>query len=397
MGVVSSIGNNSDEVLRSLREGRCGFERVEEYAEQGLRSQVHGGIRLDTSAHIDRRMHRFMGDAAAYAAVAMQEAVADAGLDADHLSDERIGLVAGTGGGSPANQVLAVDTLRERGVRRVLPYHVPRGMTSTVAACLSTMFGIRGVSYSIVSACATGAHCIGHAADLIRSGEQDVVFAGGGEELHWALAVLFDGMGALSTAYNEEPLKASRPYDSARDGFVISGGGAMLVLEDLDHAQARGARIRAELTGYGATCDGGDMVQPSGEGAVRCMRRALRDLSAPVDYVNTHGTGTPIGDLIELRALREVFGDDVPPLSSTKSMTGHGLGAAGAQEAVYCLLMMEHAFIAPSINIDELDDSARGYPIVRETRSGVQLDTVLSNSFGFGGTNACLVLSRMRT
>jgi len=394
LGICSSIGTDRHQVEAALREGRSGIERSEEYAELGLRSHLHGPVRADLGALIERRVRRFMGDAAAFSYLAMREAIADAGLEEADISSPRTGLVAGTGGASPANIVLAADTLRAKGVRRIGPYMVTRTMASTAAACLGTAFRIKGVSYSISSACATSAHCIGNAAELIQSGRQDVVFAGGGEEVHWSMTVLFDGMGALSSRYNATPERASRPYDAERDGFVISGGGGMLVLEALGHARARGARIRAELVGYGATSDGYDMVQPSGEGAVRCMREALAAVEGPIDYLNAHGTSTPVGDLRELEAVREVFGEALPAMSSTKSLTGHALGAAGVHEAIYSLLMMEGGFISASANIETLDPAAEGFPIVRERRDGVRIDTVMSNSFGFGGTNSTLVFRR---
>jgi 3-oxoacyl-[acyl-carrier-protein] synthase-1 len=395
LGIVSSIGTTQAQVTDSLREVRSGIEFSEEYRELGFRSQVHGPLRISPEEHIDRKLLRFMGDAAAYAHIAMVEAIVDAGLTEAEVSNPRTGLVAGSGGASTANTVLAADTLREKGARRVGPYMVPRTMSSTVAACLGTAFHIKGVGYSISSACATSAHCIGNAAELIQAGKQDMVFAGGGEELHWTESVLFDGMGALSSAYNDRPSVASRAYDADRDGFVISGGGGIVVVEALDHALARGAKIYGELVGYGATSDGFDMVQPSGEGAVRCMRQALGDIPlTDIDYLNTHGTSTPVGDSRELEAVREVFGEQVPAFSSTKSLTGHSLGAAGVHEAIYCLLMMRGGFITPSAHIERLDPAAEGLPLVRELRDGVQLDTVMSNSFGFGGTNATLVLRR---
>jgi len=396
MGIVSSIGVNKQEVLESLRGGRSGIEFSPEYQELGFRSHVHGPLRIDPAEVIDRKVMRFMGNAAAYAYIAMREAIGDAGLTEEMVSNPRAGLVIGSGGASPANQVLAIDLLREKGVRKVGPYMVPRTMASTTAACLATPFGIKGVNYSISSACATSAHCIGHGAELIQMGKQDIVFAGGGEELHWSLTVMFDAMGALSSSYNDRPKQASRTYDANRDGFVISGGGGVLVLEELEHARARGARIYAEVTGYGATSDGSDMVQPSGEGAVRCMKMALEKVPGKLDYINTHGTSTPVGDVKELQALRDVFGDQVPAFSSTKSLTGHSLGAAGAHEAIYSLLMMEHDFIAASANIETLDPLAEGLPVVRERRDGVKLNHVMSNSFGFGGTNGTLVFSRLK-
>ena len=393
LGVVSCIGCDAASVTESLRLGRPGITAIPEFAEQGLRSQVGGLPQIDLDARIDRKARRFMGDAAAYAYVAMADAIADAGLTAEEVSDPRTGLIAGSGGGSMANQIAAIDKARSAGVRRIGPYMVPRTMCSTVSACLATPFRIHGVNYSISSACATAAHCIGNAADEIRWNKQDIVFAGGGEELNWGLAALFDAMGALSAGRNDDPGRASRAYDAGRDGFVIAGGGGMLVLEELEHARARGARIIAEVVGYGATSDGYDMVAPSGEGAVRCMRMALNGLEEPIDYLNTHGTSTPLGDLVELKAVREVFGEAAPPMSSTKSLTGHSLGAAGVHEAIYCLLMMQGNFIAASANIENLDPEAEGLPVVRELRTpGPAL--AMSNSFGFGGTNASLVFRR---
>jgi len=390
LGVVSCIGSDAATVTESLRLGRSGITHIPEFAEQGLRSQVGGLPQIDLDARIDRKVRRFMGDAAAYAYVAMADAIADAGLTAEEVSNPRTGLVAGSGGGSMANQIAAIDKARASGVRRIGPYMVPRTMCSTVSACLATPFRIHGINYSISSACATAAHCIGNAADEIRWNKQDIVFAGGGEELNWGLAALFDAMGALSAGRNDDPARASRAYDAGRDGFVIAGGGGMLVLEELEHARARGARILAEIVGYGATSDGYDMVAPSGEGAVRCMRMAMAGLDEPVDYLNTHGTSTPLGDLVELKAVREAFGESTPPMSSTKSLTGHSLGAAGVHEAIYCLLMMQGGFIAASANIDNLDPEADGLPIVRQLLTpGPKL--AMSNSFGFGGTNASLV------
>ena len=394
IGVVSSIGNNAAEVLDSLRKGRSGIRFSEEYRDLGFRSHVHGPIDIDIAALVDRRALRFMGEAAAYAHIAMQQAIADSGLGDEVVSNERTGLIVGTGGGSPANVVASADTLREKGVKRVGPYAVTKTMASTTTACLATPFHIKGVNYSISSACATSAHCIGNGTEMIQWGKQDVVFAGGGEELHWSLSGLFDAMGALSTKYNDSPERASRTYDRDRDGFVISGGGGMVVLEEYEHAKARGAKIYAEVTGYGLTSDGYDMVAPSGEGAARCMRMALQGIKGPIDYLNTHGTSTPVGDAKELEAVRAVFGDELPPIASTKSLTGHSLGAAGAHEAIYSLLMMEHGFIAASANIENLDPAFEGMPIVREARDA-KLSTVMSNSFGFGGTNATLVLSRV--
>ena len=394
LGVVSSIGNNRDEVVKSLQHGSSGLAFKEEYAELGMRSHVEGTVNISVEEHIDRKVRRFMGDAAAFNYIAMKEAVADAGLELDEISDPRIGLIVGSGGASTKNVVQAADLLRQRGVRKVGPYMVTRTMSSTNAACVGTAMKIKGMSYSISSACATSAHCIGHAAELIQFGKQDMVFAGGGEEVHWTQTVLFDAMGALSSKYNETPETASRPYDADRDGFVISGGGGVVVMEDMERALERGAKIYAELTGYGATSDGLDMVQPSGEGAERCMRQAMQDLQVPPDYINVHGTSTPVGDAKELEALSAVFGDSVPPLSSTKSLTGHALGAAGVCEAIYSLLMMEHGFMAKSANIQVLDPVAEGFPIVRETEAA-DLKSVMSNSFGFGGTNSTLVFSKI--
>lgn len=396
LGIVSCLGNDPQAVVEALRNGRSGIRFKEEYAELGFRSHVAGVVDIDLDALIDRKLRRFMGDAAAYAYVSMAQAIEDAGLTPEQVSNERTGLIAGSGGASSANQVEAADVMREKGLRRVGPYRVTRTMGSTVSACLATPFKIKGVNYSISSACATSAHCIGNAMEQIQLGKQDIVFAGGGEEEHWTLSCLFDAMGALSTQYNDTPEKASRPYDKARDGFVIAGGGGMLVLEELEHAKARGAKIYAELVGYGATSDGHDMVAPSGEGAVRCMRQAMAGVDGTIDYINTHGTSTPVGDVAELKAIREVFGDSTPPMSSTKSLTGHSLGATGVQETIYSLLMMEHGFIAASANVEELDDQAAGFDIVTRLRDGVSVDRVLSNSFGFGGTNACLVLQRYR-
>ncbi len=394
MGIVSSIGNNKAEVLDSLKSGRSGIVAAPEYTELGMRSRVHGKINIDAKSMIDRKIYRFMGDAAAFSYIAMQEAIADAGLSDADIQSERTGLILGTGGASPENIVKAADTLRDRGIKRVGPYMVTKTMASTIPACVSTPFKIRGVSYTISSACSTSAHCIGHGAELIQFGKQDVVFAGGGEEVHWAMSVLFDGMGAMSSQYNDDPQRASRTFDKDRDGFVISGGGSVLVLEDLDHALARGATIYAELTGYGATSDGYDMVQPSGEGAVRCMNQAMQNVSTPIDYLNAHGTSTPIGDIRELEAIAEVFAEEKPKITSTKSLTGHALGAAGSNEAIYSLLMMQHNFIAASANIENLDENAEGFPIVTQLEENARLNTVMSNSFGFGGTNCSLVFSR---
>lgn len=394
LGIVSCLGNDQRQVLDALKNGRSGIRFKEEYAERGFRSHVAGSVDIDLDALIDRKLRRFMGDAAAYAYVSMAQAVEDSGLSEDQVSNERTGLIAGSGGASSANQVEAADLMREKGLRRVGPYRVTRTMGSTVSACLATPFKIKGVNYSISSACATSAHCIGSAMEQIQLGKQDVVFAGGGEEEHWTLSCLFDAMGALSTHYNDTPDKASRPYDQARDGFVIAGGGGMLVLEELEHAKARGAKIYGELVGYGATSDGHDMVAPSGEGAMRCMHQAMATVEGKIDYINTHGTSTPVGDVAELKAIREVFGNTTPAMSSTKSLTGHSLGATGVQEAIYSLLMMQHNFIAASANIENLDEQADGFDIVTERRDDVTIERALSNSFGFGGTNACLVFQR---
>ena len=394
MGIVSSIGNNCAEVESALRETRSGIVASEEYREMGFRSQVHGSIEIDLEPEIDRKLRRFMGASAAYNYIAMREAITASGLGESELSNPRTGLVVGCGGGSPENIVAAADLLRQRGVKRVGPYIVTRTMASTNSACLSTAFSIKGVSYSISSACSTSAHCIGHGMELIQMGKQDVIFAGGGEELHWSTSVLFDAMGAMSSKYNETPQSASRTYDANRDGFVISGGGGVLALEALDHALDRGAPIFAELVGYGASSDGFDMVQPSGEGAIRCMHQALEGVSGSIDYVNTHGTSTPVGDIQELEALRTVFGDDVPALSATKSLTGHALGAAGVNEAIYSLIMLSGGFMSASANIQDLDPKALDYPIVRATTDAPNLNTVMSNSFGFGGTNATLVFQK---
>ena len=394
IGIVSSIGNNKQEVLESLREGRSGIRFSEKYAELGFRSHVEGSIELNTEELIDRKVRRFMGDAAAFNYVAMKEALADAGLSEDEISDPRIGIIVGSGGASHANTVLTADILREKGIRKVGPYMVTKTMGSTVSANLATAFKIKGVNYSISSACSTSAHCIGNAMELIQLGKQDMVFAGGGEEVGWASSAMFDAMGALSSGYNDTPEKASRAFDEARDGFVISGGGGLVVLEELEHAKARGAKIYCELVGYGATSDGYDMVAPSGEGAVRCMKLALETVDGDIDYVNAHGTSTPAGDIPELNAMREVFGDKVPPISSTKSLTGHALGAAGVNEAIYSIIMMEAGFLCVSANITKLDPKAEGMPIILKRMDNVKIDRVLSNSFGFGGTNASLVFQR---
>lgn len=397
IGIVSCLGNNKAEVLQSLKEGKSGISFNQSYADIGMRSHVSGAVNLNTEELIDRKVRRFMGEASAYTYIAMDESIKDAGLELEEISNERIGIVAGSGGGSPEDQLEANDILREKGLRRVGPYRVPRTMGNTVSACLATPFKIKGVNYSITSACATSAHCIGNAAELIQLGKQDIVFAGGGESEHWTMSSLFDAMGALSTKYNETPDKASRAFDADRDGFVIAEGGAMLVMEDLEHAQARGAKIYAELTGYAATSDGYDMVAPSGEGGARAMRMALSQAGGKIDYINTHGTSTPAGDVSELNAIRKVFGEEVPVINSTKSLTGHSLGGAGAQEAIYSLLMMENNFIAASANIENLDEAAAGLPIAIERKDDVQLQRIMSNSFGFGGTNACLVFERLQS
>ena len=394
LGIVSSIGNNKGEVLNSLKEGKSGIEFCEEYKERGLRSHVHGSVNINIDDHVDRKIRRFMGDGAAYNYIAMVEAIADAGLSETDVSNETTGMIMGSGGPSTKNLLLAWDTARERNPKRIGPYMVPRTMSSTNSATLATPFAIKGVNYSISSACATSAHCIGNAAELIQWGKQDIMFAGGGEELDWTMTSLFDAMPALSAGYNATPQKASRPYDVNRDGFVIAGGGGVVVLEELEHAKARGAPIYAEVVGYGATSDGFDMVQPSGEGAVRCMKIAIGGISEPVDYVNVHGTSTPVGDIKEIEALKEVFGDDMPTISSTKSLTGHSLGATGVHEAIYSVLMMENRFISASANIEKLDPGAEGVPIARNRQDNVNLDFIVSNSFGFGGTNATLVFKR---
>ena len=400
IGIVSPIGNDAQSVADALRNGTSGLASVPEYVEKGFRSQVAGVPQIDLEAVVDRKLKRFMGDAAAYAYVSMRDAISDAGLDEAQVRSPRTGVIAGSGGASARWQIETGDLQRTKGSRKVGAFMVPRTMCSTVSASLATAFGIQGVSYSISAACATSAHCIGAAADLIRHGAQDIVVAGGGEELHWGMSVQFDGMGALSSAYNDTPQRASRPYDENRDGFVIAAGGGMLVLEDYEHAKTRGAHIHAELTGYGVTSDGADMVAPNGEGAVRCMRMALAGFAASgepvgtIDYLNTHGTSTPLGDITEVQAVRDVFGDAMPPMSSTKALTGHSLGAASVHEAIYSILMLRDGFMAASANIDTLDPRLEGYPIVRETREA-PLRTVMSNSFGFGGTNAALVFRRL--
>ena len=402
IGVLSSIGNNVTEVTDSLRNGKSGIVAAPEYTELGFRSQVHGTVKIDVAEHVDRKQLRFMGDGAAYAVLAMEQAIADAGLEDNDVSNVRSGLIAGSGGPSTANLLAAFDITREKGPKRIGPYMVPRCMSSTVSACIATFFKIRGINYSISSACSTSAHCITAGADAIRSGSQDIVFAGGGEELHWTLSVLFDAMGAMSSKYNDTPELASRPYDVDRDGFVIAGGGGMLVLEDMDHALARGAKIYAELVGYGANSDGEDMVAPSGEGALRCMELALNGfdgnkLTDKVDYINAHGTSTPVGDVKELEAVRNVFGPRgyLPVVTSTKSLTGHSLGATGVQEAIYTLIMMQNNFVAASVNIQKPDPAIGDIPVAQNRMDNVSINLALSNSFGFGGTNATLALRKV--
>ncbi|MFA5592209.1 MAG: beta-ketoacyl-ACP synthase I [Micavibrio sp.] len=398
IGIISCIGNDADAVLASLKAGKSGISFSPEMAELGFRSQVHGKPDIDLAANIDKRLLRFMGDGAAYNHLAMEQAIRDSGLEDSDVSNERTGIIMGSGGPSTSNQVEAADIVREKKATKwVGPFRVPRCMSSTNSATIATNFKIKGVNYSISSACSTSAHCIGNAAEQIILGKQDIVFAGGGEELHWSLSCLFDAMGAMSSKYNDTPERASRAYDANRDGFVIAGGAGVVVVESLDHALARGAKIYAEITGYGATSDGADMVAPSGEGAVRCMKQALATVKTPVTYINTHGTSTPAGDITELEAIRSVFGSmdqAMPHIGSTKSMTGHSLGATGVQETIYSILMMKNDFVAPSINIEDLDEGAAGMPIARERIDGVKHNTILSNSFGFGGTNATLALSR---
>jgi len=395
MGIVSSIGNNTQEVLASLREAKSGISRASDYAERGFRCQVHGAPTLDPEAAIDRRAMRFLGGGAAWNHVAMEQAIRDAGLEAGEISHERTGIIMGSGGPSTRTIVEAADVTRAKGPKRVGPFAVPKAMSSTASATLATWFKIKGVNYSISSACATSNHCIGNAAEMIQYGKQDLIFAGGCEELDWTLSVLFDAMGAMSTKFNDRPGTASRAYDVDRDGFVIAGGAGVVVLEELEHAKARGAKIYAEVAGYGATSDGFDMVAPSGEGAVRCMKLTLEGGLPPIDYINPHATSTPVGDVREIEAIREVFGDKCPPISATKSLTGHSLGAAGVQEAIYCLLMMKNGFICESANIETMDPAFADMPIMRERRDNVSLGCVLSNSFGFGGTNACLAFKRL--
>jgi 3-oxoacyl-[acyl-carrier-protein] synthase-1 len=394
LGVVSCLGNSKADVLESLRAGKSGITANEEFQERGMRSQISGAVDIDIADHIDRKVRRFMGNAAAYSYISMQQAIDDSGLEESDISNPRTGIIAGSGGASSANIVASADALRERGVKRIGPYMVPRTMGSTVSACLATPFKIKGVNYSLTSACATSAHCIGAAAEQIQFGKQDIVFAGGGEEEGWTLGSLFDAMGALSSKYNDTPEKASRPYDTTRDGFVMAAGGGMVVVEELEHAKARGAKIYAELVGYGATSDGSDMVAPSGEGAVRCMQLATSTVEGAIDYINTHGTSTPVGDTKELEAIREVFGENVPRFGSSKSLCGHSLGATGVNEAIHCLLMLENDFIAPSINVVDRDPALEDMPLVTERADSAGIKTVMSNSFGFGGTNATLVLQR---
>jgi len=394
IGAVSCLGNSLDEITESLKNGRSGIVYNETFEEMGLRSLVSGSVEIDIKEHIDRKVLRFMGDAAAYAYIAMKWAIEDAGLEDSEISDPRTGLIASSGGASSEHIITSADTLRSKGVKRIGPYMVPRTMSSSVSACLATPFRIKGVNYSITSACATSGHCIGNAMELIQLGKQDIVFAGGGEEEHWNLSSMFDAMGALSTKYNDEPTKASRPYDANRDGFVSASGSGMLVIEELEHAKARGAKIYAELVGYGATSDGHDMVAPSGEGAYRCMELANATVDGDIDYINTHGTSTPAGDIVEVQNIQKLFGEKMPKYSSSKSMCGHSLGATSAQEAIHCLLMLEHDFIAPSINVFDLDPALADVPPVTETIHNAGIRTVMSNSFGFGGTNATLVFQK---
>ena len=394
LGAVSCLGNSKEDITESLRLGRSGIAANEEFKEMGLRSQVSGSVNIDTKEFIDRKVLRFMGNAAAYAYIAMQQAIDDSGLNESDVSNVRSGIIAASGGASSENIVKSADILRARGVRKIGPYMVTRTMGSSISACLATPFKIKGVNYSLTSACATSAHCIGSAAEQIQLGKQDIVFAGGGEEEHWSLACLFDAMGALSSKYNDDPTTASRPYDSMRDGFVIAAGAGMVVVEELEHAKARGAKIYGELVGYGATSDGSDMVAPSGEGAIRCMDMARSTVEGPIDYINTHGTSTPVGDVTEVEGIFKLFGEDMPRFGSSKSMCGHSLGATGAQEAIHCLLMMQDDFIAPSISVKNIDPIVEGKPLVTDLIENADLKTVMTNSFGFGGTNGTLVFQK---
>ena len=394
LGAISCLGNSKEDITESLRLGRSGIVANEEFKEMGLRSQVSGSVNIDTKEFIDRKILRFMGNAAAYAYIAMQQAIDDSGLNESDVSNVRSGIIAASGGASSENIVKSADILRARGVRKIGPYMVTRTMGSSISACLATPFKIKGVNYSLTSACATSAHCIGSAAEQIQLGKQDIVFAGGGEEEHWSLACLFDAMGALSSKYNDDPTTASRPYDSMRDGFVIAAGAGMVVVEELEHAKARGAKIYGELVGYGATSDGSDMVAPSGEGAIRCMDMARSTVEGPIDYINTHGTSTPVGDVTEVEGIFKLFGEDMPRFGSSKSMCGHSLGATGAQEAIHCLLMMQDDFIAPSINVKNIDPIVEGKPLVTDLIENADLKTVMTNSFGFGGTNSTLVFQK---
>lgn len=395
LGITSCIGNTLSHVQDSLKQSTSGISINPEYIDRGLRSHISGQVKIDLNEHVDRKALRFMGDAAGYAAIAMRDAIKDSGLDQNDVSNERTGIIAGSGGASSANQVMAADILRERGLRRVGPYRVTQTMSSTVSACLATTFKIKGLNYSISSACSTSAHCIGNGMEQIQLGNQDIIFAGGGEEEHWSMSCLFDAMGALSSKYNDNPTKASRAYDSNRDGFVISGGGGMIVLEELEHAKARGAKIYAELVGYGATSDGADMVSPSGDGAARCMQIALKNSKKSIDYINSHGTSTPAGDIVELNAVKKVFGENIPHISSTKSLSGHSLGAAGVHEAIYSLIMMKNNFIAKSANIEKIDPEAINLPIVTKRLDNFNINSIMSNSFGFGGTNASLIFQKL--
>jgi len=395
LGITSCLGNTLSDVQDSLKQSTSGISINPEYIDRGLRSHISGQVKIDLNEHVDRKALRFMGDAAGYAAIAMRDAIKDSGLDQNDISNERTGIIAGSGGASSANQVMAADILRERGLRRVGPYRVTQTMSSTVSACLATTFKIKGLNYSISSACSTSAHCIGNGMEQIQLGNQDIIFAGGGEEEHWSMSCLFDAMGALSSKYNDNPTKASRAYDSNRDGFVIAGGGGMIILEELEHAKARGAKIYAELVGYGATSDGADMVSPSGDGAARCMQIALKNSKKSIDYINSHGTSTPAGDIVELNAVKKVFGENIPHISSTKSLSGHSLGAAGVHEAIYSLIMLKNNFIAKSANIEKIDPKAINLPIVTKRLDNFNINSIMSNSFGFGGTNASLIFQKL--